>query len=599
MVQRLDWPFGPFVKGAADGANPSLDLTGAAKTLGDMYARGFGRLALRKGTQLAMTLKDDQGTPANITSVVCVVPFGNGALAVGHSTVTDKFYLYRFDADLSGWYNSSDVFQGNTNAEPVGVLWSTATATAPVTIAEGLGTAYIAHQNAGATFPTKTYIIGTGIATMSEDLQGTGAADVYFRGVISFKQHLWGWGHNYGTGSENDRPELLRFGGTYFAAFSSTDSFPVGHRVRSTRERIVGACLGGEVLYVGTNFSLWPIVGDGRDSWVKSHPLDDSYGFGGIRSAVSARGWCYYWSHRGPMRVAGLTRPEPLWDPISEQVATVSDASEVVAAFDPDTDQVIFLHADGSNTNRRSVIAAFDVNRDIWLGPDGDVGIGFVCASLIEPVSVQGPAGPPSIVSTTNVTSSSALCTWTPGDRSPDSQEVLEYKKQSGSTWREGARLTPAASGNNTYTLTGLGTGTAYEWRVKSVRNGQSSAYDGPEANSQFTTTSTLAPPTNVAVACTKPGAYARLTVTWTNGGDQSPNGKTEITYEKSASPPSGPPYANTVERDFPHSSWWYEPTVDGTWYFACRHTRPGFTPSAWVPLDESVNATITSGGCD
>src|SRR5574341_310423 len=166
MAERLTFPFGPFTKGLVDGANVALDGRGLARKLRGFYADGVGRLRIAPGTKLAMTLKDDQGVPADVTSVVALAEFGSDALAVGHSTVTAKFYLYRFNADLTGWYNAAGALQSNTNAQPVGVLWSTAPNSAKVLIAEGLGEAFMAHNEAGSSFQTRKYSVANGLGDL-------------------------------------------------------------------------------------------------------------------------------------------------------------------------------------------------------------------------------------------------------------------------------------------------------------------------------------------------------------------------------------------------------------------------------------------------
>jgi hypothetical protein len=92
-----------------------------------------------------------------------VKPFADRALAVAHSTVTNKVYLYVLPSTLDGWYNAAGALQATLIPQPVGVLW-TAVATAPdVTIAELLGVAYIAHTEAATaaalSFATKTFAL--------------------------------------------------------------------------------------------------------------------------------------------------------------------------------------------------------------------------------------------------------------------------------------------------------------------------------------------------------------------------------------------------------------------------------------------------------
>jgi hypothetical protein len=70
---------------------------------------GGGKLETQEGTRVVLTLKDDAGSPATITSVVAISQFADGCLIVGHSTVTDKAYLYRLNATLDTWTDSGGV----------------------------------------------------------------------------------------------------------------------------------------------------------------------------------------------------------------------------------------------------------------------------------------------------------------------------------------------------------------------------------------------------------------------------------------------------------------------------------------------------------
>jgi hypothetical protein len=102
--------FGPFLKGVVDGANPSLDNKSTLRSARHVTLSGKGRLMAGPGSSVAITLMDDQGSPAACTSVVLVKDFADGALAIGHSTVTSKVYLYRLDSQFTGYYDIAGAF---------------------------------------------------------------------------------------------------------------------------------------------------------------------------------------------------------------------------------------------------------------------------------------------------------------------------------------------------------------------------------------------------------------------------------------------------------------------------------------------------------
>lgn len=387
--------FGPFSR-VVDTANPSVDLTGALKSATGITIQGAGKIRLAPGTAVSLTLKDDAGTPADVTSVCAVVPFADGALAVAHSTNTNKVYLYRLLATMDGWIDSGGTTHSNdASPQPMGVLWSTITSPPDVTIAEGLGVAYIAHTVAADSstlaWPTKTFTDSTrAIATYQADLDGSGAKDVYALGTISFQQHLWFWGFGSGnTASTGYRPELARFSGDSFAAASASDSITLGDRVRSEREKIVGAGVAGEALFLGGPFYLSRVTGYGRYSWYKQ-PLDKSFGFVGPKCMVTVGDTLYYWSNMGPMRVQAQSAPEPLWESVLGFVADVINPQTIVAGYDESTDTVKFACDTASGVR---MTADYQVRRQAWVGVNDDLGLVIRGMGTVNPIVASTATG--------------------------------------------------------------------------------------------------------------------------------------------------------------------------------------------------------------
>jgi hypothetical protein len=583
------WNAGPLTKGLLDTVTLGADLSGACRYLRNAIYTGGSQLGVRPGTALALTLKDDAGTPAAITSVCAIVPFADGALAVGHSTATLKVYLYRLTATMDGWYNAAGVLQSTLFPEPVGALW-TGAATAPdVLVTEGLGTAYIANTGAaddsGLYYPTKSYTIPATIATMTADLDNSGGAeDLYFSGVVAFKQHLWAWGFGAGTtvGTTTYRPELARFSAPNFGAFSAADSITLGDRVRSVRERIIGAGVAGDALFLGGARMLTRVTGFGRSSWIKE-PLDRSYGFVGPKSMVTAGDTLYYWSHQGPLRITADSAPEPLWDALPATVATVINESRIVAGFDADRNQVLFAYDSGSGVGR--AFCAYDVRRDVWLGPDADLGVAIRSMGTVEPIYAStatppvGPSAPPTIpASTSSVGTTTATANWTNGDSSAET--VVEYGLQSAGTYTV---ATTVSAGIATYTLTGLTAGLAYQWRVRHVRNGQYSAYYGPSASTQFTTTTSgggaLVAPSSCLLAqdAVAFGGHSNWDISWVNSGESGVSTEVSTSINGAAfvlQSTQGPGVSSYSVR---------LATASGTVQAEVRHVKSAETPSSYA----------------
>lgn len=573
--------YGPFLKGVVDGINLDLDTTGVLRYARNFVYNGVGRLMVRPGTQVAMTLKDDVG--GNVTSVLKIQDFADGAIAVAHSTVTQKFYLYRLDAGLTGWYDAGGTFNANLNPQPVGTLWGTnppgpaAPLPAPVYIAEGLLEAFIAHSQAGNSFQTKRYSVSGGLNDLLGQCQTppAGAPEkTFFRGVVSFQSHLWGWGYGSQKSGENDRPELARYGHAIFGVdtdgyFSPPDSIVIGHRVRAARERIVAAVPAGEVLYFGTPQSVWPMTGFGRNSWDSSRPRDDKFGFASGQCAVDAGGVLYYWSRRGPMRISGLGDSEPLWDRLPRETTLVTNPDTIVAVFESDRDQVIWFYRD-QISGRVSRLAAFDTERDAFLGPDGDIGLGIASAGFILPTVFPGPIGPPNTPSTTNIGGTVATANWVNGDTSPGVTTIVEVRVVGTTNWTVAGIVNDGQPPN--LQITGLTSATNYEWRAKHRKNGQDSAYLGPVAGTTFTTAAQLAAPTSCALNWFG-GGDPYVHASWVN---QEPGASTEVWF----APPGGAfVLGNTVppgvaSEVFPING------RTGIWQAKVRHVRVGYTTS-------------------
>jgi hypothetical protein len=581
------WNAGPLTKGLLDSVTLGAELAGVCRYLRNAVYTGGSQLGVRPGTALALTCKDDAGTPAAITSICAIVPFGDGVLVVGHSTATLKVYLYRLSATMDGWYNAAGVLQSTLFPEPVGALW-TGAATAPdVLVTEGLGTAYIANTGAaddsGLYYPTKSYVSPATIATLTADLDNSGGAeDLYFSGVVAFKQHLWAWGFGAGTtvGTTTYRPELARFSAPNFGAFSAADSITLGDRVRSVRERIIGAGVAGDALFLGGARMLTRVTGFGRSSWIKE-PLDRSYGFVGPKCMVTAGDTLYYWSHQGPMRITADSGPEPLWDALPATVATVVNESRIVAGFDADRNQVLFAYDSGSGVGR--AFCAYDVRRDVWLGPDADLGLAIRCMGTVEPIYAStatppvGPSGPPTSATNTSTGTTTSTAGWTTGDAAAET--VVESELASGGTYAE---VTTLAAGVTSYAFSGLTASTSYNWRVRHKRNGQYSAY----LTSSFTTTGsggTLTAPSNCVLSQIAP---ATISATWTNSGESGVS--TEVWRQINADPYTLQTTAGVGVASYSSTA----PVVPGdTVRLEVRHTKSSYTESSFA-VSNAVNIT-------
>jgi hypothetical protein len=593
--------FGPFMRGVIDRANPGTDLNGALREAAGVCFDGVSRLVARLGTALQLTLMDDAGTPAPVTAVCGVGPYLDRAYAVAHSTNTNKVYLYLLTSSMDGWYDSTGILHATLFPQPAAVLWSGTTVAADVFVVEALGWLYFAHANAidhaGLYFPSKqwdgTYPVALSTIKASS-LDGTlGPDDAYFLGLISFQQHLWGWGYGAGnTPATAYRPELARFSQPDFGPFMLADSITIGTRVRSEREKIVCAGLAGEALILAGTYLLTRVTGQGRQSWYKQ-PVDQSRGVMGPKAGVSDGPTFYYYGPMGPERVSESGPADPLWYAVQDVVANVINPEKIVVTRE-ELHELIVFHLDAGAGVRTRL--AFHTQHQCWLGPDDD-GLVIRAGGDVDVVKasvapgVTPPSGPPTApVSTDAIGATVATLHWTIGD--PTASTQIEYRPWSASlTPPPFTVVTTVAPGINSYVLTGLGPSSDYEWRVAHVKSSQYSAYFGPTSATQFTTTSAdapLQPPTSLAaVKVTTKTVF----ITWDNAG--AADASTEVWIL----PPLRPGYLlNQTAAPGVASAYCDMPTLQpdgtakpGTYSIEIRHARSG----VYSPYDGPVTVTF------
>jgi hypothetical protein len=620
-IQRAS--YGPFGKGAISSANALLGLTGSLKSARNLTVQGVNQVLVRKGSTVAMTFQDDQGTPANVTSIRAIQPFKDRALVVAHSTATNKVYYYIVKSDFSGWYSSADALTSTTTAAPTGVLWTSITTAPDVSVAEGLGMAFVAHSLAadasGLNWPTYRIVFASsawGAATLTSDLDANATAEsLYFSGVLSFQQHLWGWGFGSGTSAGGTLPTTapaydpskLRFSGAIFTNsdgttlkdfFAASDSLTEGDRVQSEREKIIaGAVAGNAGLFFGRN-NVTRVTGYGRDSWVKE-VVDRSYGLVGPKAVASDGSNCYYWSNRGPMRIGDSGPPDALYDPIIEAATAAIGGglpASIVAGFARDLDQVQWFYQTDT-TGGLVKFAAFDTRRQIWLGPDSAIGVQVACAGAIEPVYTTAsppgpPAGAPSLTAASNIAAQQFDINWTSGD--PSASTEISYELHTGGTWTP---VVIISAGATTYTLSGLSPLTGYDVRIRHYKNGSYSSYS----------TSTTPYASTLDLICTDPSSCTLTsngppdtpssstgTVTW--GVTQSTANTEVYLAGPSASAPAAGSYAKVYTAAPGTASYALGPvSVTGKYWVKVRHSQSGYTASGYAgPASATLDAYTT-----
>lgn len=676
--------FGPFTRGVVDRANAALDLTGALRVGRGVEYTGASRLALRHGTVVALTLKDDtrnvteeqasaSATAGTLTSLtdagsgwavdgfagmtvelltgpgagqravilsntseqlvvaawtavpslavaptssttyrivsintaaasvdrVCAAqPFADGAIAVAWSEGEENAYVYRLTQTMDGWIDSAGLTHaGDLEPEPIGVLWSSMTTAPVVTIAEGLGVAYIAHafaaDAAGLYWPTKTLTSVT-IATLQADLAGAGNQDVYFSAVASFQQALWGVGFGSGnTAGTGYRPEMARFSPPGFGALLAADSLTIGNRVRSERERIGAIGVAGSALFLGAPYLLTRITGFGRNSWYRE-PLDASHGIAGPLAWASDGDWFYYWSDVGPARVSASGGIEPLWTAVQDIVDRVVNPETIVCYADHDSDQIIWAVDVGDGARVR---VAYDTERGLFSASDDDFGLAIGCASVVAPVVratgtpiVQAPPeAPPNTLALTVLGGTGAGLGWVNGDALAETEVWLRRTVEVNFTL-----IATVPAGVTTYTLTGLLVSTDYEAKVRHTKSGVASAFSATLAFTTNFSNQPLVAPFNLSVSVPEPFTLpTRAVAQWTNSGETGVLTEVQVAGPSGVSPPASSFGLFATAGVGQASVALSLVSGTGTYWVRIRHVRSGFQVSSYT---SAVSVAITAG---
>jgi hypothetical protein len=239
----------------------------------------------------------------------------------------------------------------------------------------------------------------------------------------------------------------------------------------------------------------------------------------------------------------------------------------------------------------------FDCTREIWLGPDDDVGIVIRAAGGVAPVlastaaAVTAPAAAPTAAVTSGVGATVVTAAWTTGDATAQTQ--IEYRRQGDTAWTIVGGL--VAAGVSSYQITDLTTGVAYEWRVAHYKGGSYSSYLGPSVATQFTTSTSsvaLLPPTGLSLTMVGNFAgYSTIRALWTNSGESG----VSTTIESRDASHAGV-FAAIGSVDSPTASFEFNVTVSANYEVRIKHTKSGYTDSAYSATASRV-VSVDGGG--
>lgn len=469
------------------------------------------RVGLRAPIQLVATLLDDQGIPAEVTSVLDITAHEGALYVASHSTTTDKVYLHSMQVDGSGLTLEAVLWSGVVNRPTV-----TLTSYEGGTAGAGTSRLYAADYNQNL---ATVYWNGATVTTLTSDLDNDNIAEnIFFSLMISYKFHLWGTGFYEAAAI---RPEMVRF--TQPGSIPATDAsgglnpkewHSVDHRSVGRRgDKIVAVATAGDRLILFQKRATHAVYGSGASTWTRQE-LSGVVGCVGPHAVATVdERVAYFWASDGPYRTDG-TQLQYIGDPIRQfAVETDADEYETRVSYSPDDGLVYFVVSPGGQ-NSYHLVFVFDHRRERWMrsiwfdGAGAEVQFGAFTA--MDSAAAPGPAAPPSTLAAVAASHQQINLTWVNGDINVNNETHIYRDTSGGFTPNDATnRIGVVQAGVAAYSdTTGLSADTPYFYKLRHWRNSSHSA----ESN-QATDTTWLAPPTGVGLA----GLTGGLRITGTN----------------------------------------------------------------------------------
>jgi len=444
-----------------------------------------GRQQTRGGSRIMLTLRDDAGTPAEISQTPLLVPFTPvGAVAVGWSNGQNKHYAYRLTADIAFFTGTESTSRTDLTAAP-STTWTNGSAAARPVAAELFEKLFLADATtAHASRNEMLSLTSAGVVARPTFVFAGGAASALtpycleeYNGVLFLA--------GYGDEGDKDRPEILRHS---FLAKSpdAADGFnqdaylllgAKGQRVTALRK-------GRGLLLAAKDNEFYRITGFGRayPGWqyqVESVQNTPGLGVSNPLALTFAEGFWYGIGAQGPFRTDGYN-VESLVGPRQRGWRAITQIDRAWVAYHPERhvilfgvvrplDLIVFPHfGTGVYPSAQWV---WDIQRSVW---QTDWTFGFNELWMASPVTTTtsvGPSASPSAPSTTAQTATGYTANWTNGDAT--AQTEYWQKIEAGGTWTLMDTLSAAvASSART-----IHSHQEVYWKVRHRRSGVTSEY--------------------------------------------------------------------------------------------------------------------------
>ena len=425
-----------------------------------------GKAQARQGMTETDRLIDDVGVDLGITLALSPLRAENAAMGIGQDTVTDEIWANRLAIDGTN----------ATNLGLYGTLAGTATWNPPIIIlADTDGKCFIAHDepSLSSRIVTKYYdpVAFPILQTLQADLDGNGAADVYFRGVVRHLSYIFGWG--YGNATSPDRADVVRVSTAGDPTDFRDDAFfEVGQR----QEPVMVCRPAGQFLMVFKETETYQIFGYSPDTF-GIRPADTLFGCVSSRLAVSVAGTVFFWSVQGPRVTTGgqsvdIAVPLDIEGPDPASLAAEADVQNAFAAYDAKSRTVQFVWG-----QRVYALSIRNPDKPRWsyyeLGETAQCGAQFFTTQSSAGGGGQPADGPEfNATAAPTINSTNMTLDWNNvGATGGEAVEIWRRESPSGA-WSKAVEVSTDLSASQTAVVSGLSPITTYDFAIRYRRGG-------------------------------------------------------------------------------------------------------------------------------
>lgn len=520
-------PIPPWLGGVVEETDPKLLRPGSLADGENFVPQRAPRLAARGGSRVMLTLKDDAGTPAELSHVLgCAPKAATGAVLIGWSSGTTKHYGYAVTSDMA-YAGASEAL--SRTAFPAS--WNRATPSRPV-VASLFEKLYVADATALYSARNPMAVIDAvvppaiSVPTFAFVAGGNAAQGLFCYCLEEYNNVLFIAGYGDEETGTGDDPALVRhsFLGQAPDAAAGFDK-DAYNTIGSKGDRVTAMKKGRGLLVIAKANELYRVTGAGRayPGWqYQVEGVHNTLGVG-VENPLAlehAEGYWFGIGKQGPFRTDGY-EVDPLSGPRQRTWASIDQLGQAWVRYHPERRVVLFgvhIVAGAPDATYPWVTLVWDCERSVWQPNWKLAGTPrFFVAQAIATTTAQGPTAGPSAPNNSAVTTSSWSANWTNGDATAET-EYWEQQQPSGA-W---ALLAVLAAGVASRNSTGTNH-TGYKWRVRHRKNGIYSPY-----TADLLVQTLISPPSISFLACL-PGAVVNVRVTQNSSGtctvERSPHG--------------------------------------------------------------------------